>query len=252
MLMANMAHAEPQGLHITYDMSGLPLTISKDSHGTLLLDGLPYPGTVLYQLDTGTLYYQPTESPEWMSVSSADIQKLLNKAKATPGPAWNPWPATDSPQPTQRWDVETQATENADPVRCVPVFGSTYAARMSGVNVMDLTRILAALEWLNAGALSNPCDAANLTPDATTKVGLPVVMTGPNGTWRLQNVVRDDVQPIELPKFAMPVDDTARLNLLLTQFAPEERATFLKANANLPVARQIELMSQQLLQDAQP
>lgn len=241
LLGAAAARAE-DGLRITYDMSGNPLAITRDAAGTYQFDGLPYPGTVLYKPDTGMMYYQHPEEPEWHTVTRSMLAGILAEAKAQPGPAWQPWQG----MATMRWNV------TADKTACTPIFGSTQAATMAGLNAGDLLDILTELQWLNGGEIPNPCERPAVTTEAARKIGLPVLFTGPNGPWQLQAVVREDVPAIEVPRNADPITDETRLNLLLVQFSPNERVMLLKQFGNLPVARQVEAIGRHLSEEAQP
>lgn len=235
--------AQPgSGLRITYDMSGNPLTITRDSAGTYQFDGLPYPGIVLYKPEEGIIYYQHPEDPEWHTVSRSMLTHILSEAKVQAGPAWQPWQGMS----TARWNVF------ADKSSCTPIFGSIQAAKISGLNAGDFSDILTALQWLNGGEIPNPCERPDITAEAAAKVGMPILFTGPNGPWQLQTIVKDDIAPIEIPRTAEPITDENRLNLLLVQFSPNERVSLLKQFGNLPVSQQVDAIGRHLAEEAQP
>jgi hypothetical protein len=233
--------AGASGLRITYDMSGLPLTITRDAAGTYQFDGLPYPGVVLYQPKSGIMYYQHPEDPAWHTVTAPMLADVVSPATVKAGPAWQPWQG----QPTLRWDVTVEKTA------CAPMFASQGVAAQGGLNVADFAEVLTALQWLNGG-VSHPCEKAFFPADAAAKVGMPVQFSGPNGPWQLQEVVQAEVEPIEVPAVSTPVDDDTRLNLLLVQFSPNERVNLLKKFGNLPVGQQVEAISKLLMDEAQP
>lgn len=239
------------GLKVTYDMSGMPLTITRDAAGTVQFDGLPYPGLVLYRPQTGVVYYQQNDDPVWLTVPPGALATVVRPAKVVAGPAWQPWPAVGSPQPTKRFDVKV-TDETDEKVTCAPVFGSTYAARMAGMDIADLQRVLATLEWMHGGRITAPCDAADYAPDDVKAMGLPVIFAGPNGEWKLDDIVQADVPYIALPTAPQPFDERAHLTLLLSQFGPEEREAFLKQYGELPLAQQLDMVSRNLMMDAQP
>ena len=76
------------------------------------------------------------------------------------------------------------------------------------------------------------------------QLGLPLRWNTPNGPWQLVSVARTSVAPIALPEVVKPLDDTARLQLLLSQFGKEQRENFIRANSNLPVTQQVDLIEQ--------
>ena len=128
------------------------------------------------------------------------------------------------------------------------MFASQGAAAMSGLNVTDLTYILATLQWLSGGAITNPCEKLQFSAESAGKIGLPTIFSGPNGNWQLQEIVKTSTTLITMP-VAQPMDDATRLRLLLIQFSPEERAELLKKYGDLPAQQQIQQISPLLTQE---
>ncbi|MBI1308964.1 MAG: hypothetical protein GC129_03760 [Proteobacteria bacterium] len=230
------------GAHITYDMSDLPLLIVVDKSGTASVEELPFPGEVIYQPSTGTIYYHHPEEDGWLSLTSSTLAPLLAPvqvvADKSPTAAWKAHPTTG-------WEVKSGTTT------CDQWVGSPYAAQQGGLNVADILRIITAVQWLNAGTLENTCEKIGVSAAEAAKVGLPVLFTGPNGRWQLQDLTHEAVSPIAIPK-ATPLTDDARLRLLLVQFSPEERAQLLERFGNLPLPGQIQAISQLLNEEALP
>jgi hypothetical protein len=242
------ASAATPALTITYDMSGAPLTITHDGAGVYSFDGLPYPGTVLYTPANGVVYYQHPEDPVWHTVTPAMLRSVVVPAAVSQGPTSTPW----QDQSTFRWNITTPAampgsTQNGG-TACRPIFGSSGAAEMSGLNVADIAQVLTTLQWLNAGSIPNPCEKLQYSAEQATKIGLPTILTGPNGNWQLQEVVQTSATATTLP-MAYPMDDATRLRLLLIQFSPEERATLLTKFGSLPTQQQIDAISPLLTQE---
>jgi hypothetical protein len=224
-----------EGLRLTYDAAEAPVTLQRDNAGTVQVEGLPYPGLVLYRPDTGVVYYQHPDLPAWLAVAPDTVQTV--SATLIRGAAWQPWQG----QPTTAYQTK------AGPNDCGPLYASPDAAAQSGLTLTDIWRVLSALAWLNAGSASPPCDRLMVTrPEKGDAVGLPVRFEGPNGTWQLTELVRAGVAHIELPAAAEPADDATRLNLLLRQFTPDERQGFIRQYGTLPVARQLDLLEKAL------
>ena len=243
-VLALPVYAVQGGLRITYDMSGTPLTIARDAAGTYQIDGLPYPGNVLYQPSTGTIYYQHPEDPVWHTVTPQMLQAnmVLTPASASAGNAWQPWQG----QPTKRWNISIGGTQ------CQPLFTSQGAEQQMGLTVNDFARILGALEWLSSGTAPSGCEAPLFTQQQAVQMGAPVWLGTANGPWQLQTVTQEDIPAIQLPTNATPVDNDIRLRLLLVQFSPNERAELLKKFGDYPVAEQIEAIGKFLNQEAMP
>lgn len=243
---AASAYADAPPLTITYDMSGQPLTITHDGAGVYTFNGLPYPGTVLYTPANGVVYYQHPEDPVWHTVTPAMLRPVVAPAHVSQGPAGVQW----QDQSTFRWNITTPTPMpgTTEGTACAPMFGSPGAAAMSGLNVTDISLVLTTLQWLNAGTIPNPCEKLQYSADASMKIGLPTIFTGPNGTWQLDTIVQTSTTAITLPN-AMPMDDNSRLRLLLIQFSPEERAKLVEQLGDLPAQQQIEQISPLLNQD---
>jgi len=239
LVLALPAHAAAGGLGITYDMSGSPLTIVRDAAGTYQVEGLPYPGNVLYRADTGTVYYQHPEDPVWHTVTPAMLQTVLTPVSASPGKAWQPWQG----QPTQRWNLGDN---------CSPIFTSQGAARQMGLTVADFSRIVGTLEWLNSGTNPPACESPAYTAQQAARMGAPVWLSAANGPWQLKSVTRQVVPLITIPANATPVDADIRLRLLLVQFSPNERAEILKKFGDYPVEEQVEAVSRMLNEVSTP
>lgn len=228
-------------LRITYDMSGLPLSISRDAEGTVMFDGLPYPGEVLYQPATGTIFYHHPEEAEWIAIPPAALEGMYASSTVTGGGKWQPWQG----KATQQWDVKSEKTV------CDQWYASQALAADVGLNVADIMRVLVGVQWVNGGSVPDVCERVRITDADAAKVGLPVLFTGPNGRWQLQEIVKEPVEKMDMPK-ATPVDDETRLRLLLVQFSPEERAAMLTQFAGKSTQQQIEAISNLLNQDATP
>lgn len=242
------AHATSlPSLTISYDMSGTPLTITHDGTGVYTFEGLPYPGNVLYTPENGVVYYQHPEDPVWHTVTPAMLRPIVVPASVSQGPTAMPW----QDQSTFRWNVTTPATApdaTTQGTACAPIFASQGAAAMAGLNVTDLYQVLATLQWLNAGAISNPCEKLQFSAESATSMGLPTIFTGPNGSWQLQGIVQTSATTVTLPN-AQPMDDATRLRLLLIQFSPDERAKLIGQYGELPTQQQIQAISPLLTQE---
>ncbi|PZP39900.1 MAG: hypothetical protein DI585_02515 [Pseudomonas fluorescens] len=239
----------PPPLAITYDMSGLPLTITHDGGGVYSFSGLPYPGSVLYTPTNGVVYYQHPEEPVWHTVTPAMLRGVVVPATISQGPVGRPW----QDQTTFRWNLTTTAVNPEDEINtngtaCKPMFGSASASEMSGLDVTDILHVLTVMQWLNGGGIPNPCEKLQFSAQQAKAIGLPTIFTGPNGLWQLQEIVQSPADYIQLPN-AQPMDDETRLHLLLIQFGPEERANLIRSYGNLPLQQQIELISPLLTQD---
>ncbi|NBV54450.1 MAG: hypothetical protein EBR79_01905 [Proteobacteria bacterium] len=242
--------SEQAGVRVVYDMSGIPLELRVDGRGVVALDGLPYPGQVFYDSKGAVVYYQHPEEAEWIKVPPTALAKVFVEAKITAGPAWQPWQG----KPTKRWDMQVKR-DNGDGVMvdatCDQWFSSQPLAAQAGLNVGDLVRILAAVQWLNAGAVPEPCEKPLMTLAQAEEIGLPVLFTGPNGRWQLQELAREAVEDITLPE-AQLVDDNVRLRLLLVQYSPDERVALLKKFEGLPVGQQVEAIGRMLVEESLP
>lgn len=225
-------------LSISYDMSGMPLTITFDGAGVYSFNGLPYPGTVLYTPENGVVYYQHPEDPIWHTITPAMLRNVVVPASVSQGPTATKW----QDQSTFRWNITTADTA------CPPIFASVGAGAMSGLNVTDLYQVLTTLQWLSGGAITNPCEKLQFSAEAATAIGLPTLFTGPNGSWQLQEIVQTSTTAITMPT-AYPMDDNTRLRLLLIQFSPEERATLIGKYGDLPAQQQIQQISPLLTQE---
>lgn len=230
-----------QSVRISYDMSDLPLTIHVDKAGTARIEELPFPGEVIYQPSTGTVFYHHPEGEGWLAVPPAALAPVLVSSTVTAKGKWQPF----NGQPTGEWEVKAGTT------LCDQWYASPSAAKQTGLNVSDLLRILTAVQWLNGGVVPNTCEKLGVTAEVAEKVGLPLLFTGPNGRWQLQEVAVENVPTIEIPK-ATPLTDEARLHLLLVQYSPEERAQLLTKFAGMSAAKQVEAISNMLSQDSLP
>lgn len=230
-MMASAAvAAEGTGLRLTYDMSGVPLEITRDAHGTVQVDGLSYPGLVLYIPATQTVYYQPPDMPEWLAIPPTATEGYATPATVVPGAAWQPYLNS----PTQRWQVKGAQME------CDNWFASHKAGQVTGMTGADLLRILTTLQWLHAGKAAAPCEKLSLDDAAAKTIGLPLYFTGLSVRWQLTELVQTDIPTITLPASPVPVDDGARLRILLAQFGPEDRQQVLTEVEKLPLSQQLE------------
>lgn len=250
---------KPPALTISYDMSGMPLTITHDGAGVYGFDGLPYPGTVIYTPENSVIYYQHPEDPLWHTITPAMLKGVMVPAAISQGPVAKPW----QQHTNIRWNITAPQTSfEANPnsplegnmaqapkvAACPPMFGSPAASHMAGLDVSDITYVLTTLQWLNAGAIVNGCEKLQFTAKQAEHIGLPTNFTGPNGVWQLQEIVQTSTSLIPLPN-AAPINDATRLRLLLAQFGPEDRADLMRQYGNLPTQQQIELISPMLTQE---
>lgn len=238
---APAARLPQQSVRLTYDMSDLPLTIVVDKTGTAHIEELPFPGEVIYQTSTGTIFYRHPEEEGWLAVPPTALAPVLVQGTVTPGAKWQPF----NGQPTQQWEVKAGTT------LCDQWYASPSAAKQSGLNVGDILHILTAVQWLNGGSVPNTCEKLDVPAATAEKIGLPVLFTGPNGRWKLHEVVAENVPTIAIPK-ATPISPEARLRLLLVQYSPEERAHLLTKFAGMSPAQQVDAISAMLSQDSLP
>ena len=234
--VAGGAFAAENGLKLTYDMGGDALSITKDAAGTVQLDGLPYPGLVIYRPDTRVVYYQHPDEPAWLAIKPDDVRGYGVSATLVAGAAWQPY----MDAPTQRWVVKAAQME------CDNWFASAKAGAVAGLNAADLTYVLTALQWLHAGVAAVPCERLNVTAQQGAQVGLPLYFTGPNGRWQLTDLSQGAVEPIVLPAAPQPADDAARLRILLYQFSPEDRQGIIKQVGKLPLSQQLQEIQKML------
>lgn len=231
-----MAQDTSTGLRLTYDMGGSPVTLTRDAAGTVQVDGLPYPGLVLYVPATGVVYYQHPEEVHWLAITPSDTEVYANPAVLVAGKPWQPY--LDAP--TQRWEVKVAQ------MQCDNWFTSAKAAAVSGLNVGDMWRVFTSLQWLQAGSAAPLCERLAVDAKASASVGLPLYFNAPGGLWQLTELTQAEVANIPLPSTPQPVDDDVRLRVLMHQFSPDDRAAVMKDISNLPVARQIEQVQKML------
>lgn len=240
-LMAGWAvAAQAKGLTLTYDMGGVPLTILEDEAGTVQIDGLSYPGLVLYVPATQTVYYQPPDEPEWLAIPPTATEGYGLPATLVAGAAWQPYLNS----PTQRWQVKAAQMD------CDNWFASQKAGQVTGLTAADLLRVLTTLQWLHAGHAAAPCEKLVLGDAEGKKVGLPLYFTALSVRWQLTELAQGDVPTITLPANPVPVDDAARLRILLAQFGPEDREQILTEVERLPLNQQLERIEKMLSDQA--
>ncbi|HEX2859703.1 MAG TPA: hypothetical protein VHP58_05860 [Alphaproteobacteria bacterium] len=242
-VFASPAHAV-EALRLTYDAAGSPVTFERDNAGTIQVDGLPYPGLVLYRPSNGVVYYQHPDIPKWISVPTGTAVGV--SATLAKGAAWEKW----QDQPSYRYDLKV--TDNGVQEDCGPLYASPGAGVQAGLNVADIWRILTAVAWLNAGKAAPACDRLVAEPAHGQAAGLPIHFNGPNGEWQLKELARTGVAKIDLPPAAEPVDEQARLDLMLRQFGPDERKKFLTQYSSLPLGQQVKLLEDALMGSGQP
>jgi hypothetical protein len=237
-LLALPAHAV-DALRLTYTVDGTPVTLERDNAGTIQVDGLPYPGLVLYRPQTGMVYYQYPEIPQWFAVPPGRAEAV--SATTLKGPAWQKWPAQPDGQPSYRYAIKVPGGED-----CGPLYASPGAGVQAGLSVADIWRILTTVAWINAGTAAPACDRLAIDNARGQLTGLPLHFNGPNGEWQLKELARTGIARIDLPVDAQPLDEASRLDILLRQFGPDERKNFLQNYGNLPIGQQINLVERAL------
>jgi hypothetical protein len=238
--------AAPNGLRLVYDMSGDALTITRDAAGVFQLDGFPAPGLVLYEKladgGLGTVYYQHPSVPGWLKVSPADLHTVVQRPRLAMGAPWQPYLGA----PTRRYEVQL------DGEVCDNWFTSPTAASMAGLNVADVVQIIAAVQFLNAGSAAAACERLSLPPAQAASMGLPLRLNGPNGPWALTTLEAAEINPIALPTSVVPINDDARLTIMLSQLSTPERTAFAEVNAGLPLAQQLAALEALLAASTSP
>ncbi|MCP5405038.1 MAG: hypothetical protein H6922_02300 [Pseudomonadaceae bacterium] len=217
------------GLRMTYDVDGAPVVWQRDAKGAVQIDGLAYPGLVLYVPQTGTVYYQHPDEVGWVSVTPAMLEGYAYPALLLQGGKWQPY--LDAP--TRRWEVK------AAQLSCDNWFASAKAGAVTGLTARDIWQVFDALAWLHAGTAVPVCERMAVSAEDGKKVGLPMYFTGPGGRWQLTELGRTAVADIPLPATPEPADDAVRVRLLLHQFGPEDRADMLREMGSLPAAQQV-------------
>lgn len=228
------------GLRLTYDMAGSPVTLQRDASGVVQVDGLPYPGLVLYTPATGVVYYQHPDETGWLAITPSDTNGYTVSATTVAGAAWQPY--LDSP--TRRWEVKGAQ------MPCDNWFTSQKAGSVAGLTAADLWRVFSSLQWLQAGSAAPVCDKLSVDATQAAQIGLPLYFNGPGGLWQLTELTQADIAPIALPATPQPVTDEARLRVLLHQFGPEDKEALLKDIGQLPLARQLEEIQKRLADTA--
>jgi hypothetical protein len=66
----------------------------------------------------------------------------------------------------------------------------------------------------------------------------------------LTELAQTDIPTITLPANPVPVDDAARLRILLAQFGPEDRQQLLTEVEGLPISQQLERIEKILSEQA--
>jgi hypothetical protein len=229
-------------MRLVYDMSGSELVITRDNNGTVQLDGLPVPGLVLYVPATKVVYYQHPSLLGWLAIAPQHIAAQTTRPNIAMGAAWQPYLNS----PTRRFEVVAGAQT------CDNWFGSGKAASIAGLNVADLTHIIAALQYLNAGAAADVCEMLTVPLRMAHTIGLPLRLNGPNGVWELTELYAAEIPTIPLPTNPQPPDDDTRLTILLSQFSTEERTEFVKNYGGLPLTGQLEQLENMLLGSYSP
>lgn len=214
---ANASTAQPLEAHL----------ISSDPT-TWQIEGLPFPGVVLWRPQTQELAYQHPTELSWLRLTPADLPKTTPPT-LTRAEAGKPWQT----QPTQRWAV------NNGKISCGALL--TIPAQLQ-LNVSGLQNIHALLHWLNIGETPTGCLAPY--PNHAT-LGLPTHWGGPMGTLTLQNIgpLSADFVATPWPTTTYPITAEARLRMLLSQLPVPDRARFIQTHAQLPLLIQIEKLS---------
>lgn len=236
--------ADGMGVVASYDAGGSPVELRRDGAGTVQIDGLPYPGLVLYVPATQTLYYQHPDDPQWIKIGEDQLDAATVPVKLQKGGASAPWQGQD----VTAWRLHAGANAQED------MFASVGLARQLGLTAHHLLQVVGMMEWLTAGSAGAPENRMGLTTAQGVDVGLPTRWNTPNGLLTLTALNRAPVATITVPTATQPLTDQLRLTLLLSQFGPDERKAFMTAHAGLPVAVQLDQL-QGALQgeyDAQP
>ena len=224
-----------EGLRISYDVGGRPVTFLRDGAGLVQVNGLDVPGLVLYRPINKTVYYQHPAWPRWLAVTPASFDGFAAETLAVPGAAWTPF----LDQPVRRWEL------SAGGQGCGTWFGSAGMSGIIGVRADDFLRILGVLNWLNGGRQVD-CQAVLPRGDFASQLGWPVRWQTGRGTWQLREVVRVGLDDFVLPADVMPVTDEARLALMMTQLTDMERKAFVRDAGQLPLVQQLELLEEML------
>ena len=260
-MLAASAWAEPPapavaGTTVTYALGEgdeqSTVTLMALGEGLYVVEGLPVPGTVLFKPATAEIAYQHPSEVGWLLASAADITPPPPPAQAVPGAPWQPWGG----MATRRWDVRIpQAAADGTTQKCPSVFASAGLGAQTGVSVGALQGVFNTLVWLNAGVLPAECMASWWPETVSAQAGLPVRWHSVVGALVLKSAERVAEVPAEYaglawPAQAMHVDAEARVRLLLVQFAPEQRAAFVREHGRLPTQRQIDLLAEMLAAEA--
>jgi hypothetical protein len=218
---------------------------------TYVVENLPFPGVVLYRPQTDEIAYQHPEEVSWLLIKPAEITPRPALAQALPGAPWQPWAG----QETRIWNFST-STPGVDTVtqKCPVMYASAPLGRQTELDIARLQGLFATLYWLNAGILPADCTTTGWDAVVGLQVGLPIRWHGVVGAMVLHKAEKtaalDPVYAdLAWPTVTNPLDDEARLRLLLVQFSPTQRAAFIQKHGQLPIVRQIELLAEELVHE---
>ncbi len=225
---------------LTYAVEGhaTPLTFTtlKGTPRTFAVQGLPFPGEVLWRPDTDQLAYRHPAEGSWLLATPALLQPSAVSTSTLPRAAGPNFQGA----PTQRW------AQNRGSTNCGVLFGSATLGQQQGLNVGDFQQLYRLLYWLNTGETPQGCGNAISLAATAPQVGLPTRWDSPLGRILFQGVALapENLTPATWPNFTFPVTPEVRLRLLLVQLPVPARAAFMQATATLPLLGQIEKLTQ--------
>lgn len=221
------------------DQPPLTLTHVGKAPTTYQVNGLPFPGEILWRPGTQAtepqLAYRHPAEGSWLLASPALLPKSQISTTSLPGA---PGPANQG-QATRRW---AQSVGGKD---CGVLFGSPSLAQQYGLTLADFQHLYRLLYWLNAAQLPGSCANAQTLPATAPQIGLPTRWASPLGLLLLQEVRLPAESPVPLtwPRVTHPVTPEVQLRLLLVQLPVPARAAFIQAYATLPMALQVEKLA---------
>ncbi|MCA3244442.1 MAG: hypothetical protein INF43_03935 [Alphaproteobacteria bacterium] len=221
------------------DQAPLTLTHLSGTPATYQVNGLPFPGEVLWrpatQATEAQLAYRHPAEGSWLLATPNQLPVSAVSTTSLPGA---PGPASQG-QATRRW---AQSVGRKD---CGVLFGAPSLGRQYGLNLADFQHLYRLLYWLNAAQLPTDCANAQTLPATAPQVGLPTRWASPLGLLLLQEIRLPGESPTAMawPKVTYPVTPEVQLRLLLAQLSVPARAEFLQQFATLPLALQVERLA---------
>ncbi|MFO0500240.1 MAG: hypothetical protein ACK5YK_00980 [Pseudomonadota bacterium] len=234
LILTGLVWAEPT-MPLTLSWANSNTTEPLNAHqietqpNTWQLEGLPFPGVVLWRPATAEIAYQHPTELSWLRLTPTDLPLPKVSPTLTRAANGKPWQT----QPTRRWAVHTNSTD------CGALF---TIPPTQNVNASGLQSILALLHWLNIGETPSGCLSAYPNPAG---LGLPTYWASPIGTLTLQNIgaLSSDFVATPWPAITYPITPETRLRLLLSQLPVPDRARFIQSHTQYPLLTQIEKLS---------